>query len=67
MSRPKRKGDPYVSQLHAARLLNVTRHQVLTMLGNGALKGDTVAGRLVVLKSSLPATAKAPAPTGDVA
>lgn len=55
MTTTKPKRDLYVSTLHAARLLGCSRHTIMSMLIKGELIGETVANRLVVLKSSLPA------------
>lgn len=54
----KPKDDRYLSTLHVARLLKTSRHTVMAMLADGRLQGERIAGRLVVLKSSLPEAAR---------
>ena len=44
--------DVYVTVAKAATLLGVTRPTVYAMIARGELKGDHVAGRLVVQKTS---------------
>ena len=64
---PAIDGTLYATVAEACVALGVTRPTVIAMIARKELRAEHVAGRfLVVLKSSLPATAKAPAPTGDI-
>ena len=44
----------YLSIPHAARILGVSRNTVYKRIAAKLLKAETIAGRLVVLASSLP-------------
>ena len=64
---PAPSDSTYVSVAEACTILGKTRPTIIAMIARKELRAEHVAGRFLVVRASLPATAKAPAPTGDVA